>query len=300
MSEYNIGFSEKLIDAARIVAASSTDRVDEQRTILYLSLLSAEIALKAFLEQAGVSIKEIRNCSHNHEELLAKLDHCEIQVEVTPNQLKWVSASRVRAISVYAEYSESTIGALFSLKNEGASQYPNQIRYGNTVSHAPAGVMLQASERLLKWVNSNLNSVRRKQRDSELKPKQSPKKSLRRRDTHMAVRKFCEAYGDGLQVGGILEYYECERSERGQDYWIGFELLNYKGEKCGEISAGYVYGGTGAYAEIVIDDEVIETDSSRLESISHHNKEKNEQPKELKKLLIKLSDRAARRIVGGV
>lgn len=300
MSEYNIGFSEKLVDAARIVAASSTNTVDEQRTILYLSLLSAEIALKAFLEQAGVSIKEIRNCSHDHEELLAKVSLCEIQAEVSPSQIEWVPASRVRAISVYSEYNESTIGTLFSLENEGASQYPNQIRYGNTVTHAPAGAMLQASEKLLEWVKKYINSARQIQRKSKIKPKQSTKKSPRRRDTHVAAMRFCDAYGDGIKVGNILEYSEYERNERGQDYWIGYELLNYEGEKFGEISAGYVYGGTGAYAEIVIDEEVFETESSKLESISHHNKEKNEQPKELKNLLIKLADRAASRLVGGV
>ena len=77
-----------------------------------------------------------------------------------------------------------------------------------------------------------------------------------------------------MDIGNILEYAEDERENRGQDYWIGYELLNFKGGACGEISAGYTYGGTGAYAEIIINGRVIETDSSAVDVYSHHNKEK--------------------------
>ncbi len=132
--------------------------------------------------------------------------------------------------------------------------------------------------------------------DSKLESRKTAEQSLRRRDVRNAVVKFCKAYGSRLGVGSILEYSKYEQDERGQDYWIGYKLVDHQGEECGEISAGYIYGGTGAYAEIWVNGEIIETDSCTLDYISHHNKEKNEQPKELKKLLIRLADIAARRI----
>ena len=53
MSEYNIGFSEKLLDAAQSVTKDGLDSVDAIRTVLYLSSLASEIVLKALLEKAG-------------------------------------------------------------------------------------------------------------------------------------------------------------------------------------------------------------------------------------------------------
>ena len=45
MVEYNIAFGEKLSETARMVIAEEMETLDAQRTVLYLSLLSAEIAL---------------------------------------------------------------------------------------------------------------------------------------------------------------------------------------------------------------------------------------------------------------
>jgi len=135
-----------------------------------------------------------------------------------------------------------------------------------------------------------------KNQDSELEKRKTSDKKLHRRDTYNAAVKFCKAYGNRLNIGNILEYSEYEQSHRGQDYWIGYKLVDLKDEECGEISAGYIYGGTGAYAEIVIDGVTIATDSLKVDGYSHHNKEKNEQPKELKELLIRLAERAASQV----
>ena len=42
MQEYNIGFSEKLIEAAQVIVKDGLQSVDAKRTVLYLSLLSCE------------------------------------------------------------------------------------------------------------------------------------------------------------------------------------------------------------------------------------------------------------------
>ncbi len=161
MSEYNIGFSEKLIEAAQVVADSALDSIDGQRTVLYLSLLSSEIALKAFLEAAGMPVQKIVGYSHNHRALLDAVCRCEVK-EIVAGQLTWVSASRVCAISIAIETGASTVGTLLSLEQEGASRYPNKIRYGNSVAHAPARAMLQVSEKLFEWVIKHLSAVRQK------------------------------------------------------------------------------------------------------------------------------------------
>ena len=60
MAEYDIAFGERLAETARIVAADGLEQLDAQRTVLYLSLLSVEITLKALLEHAGIPVTEIR------------------------------------------------------------------------------------------------------------------------------------------------------------------------------------------------------------------------------------------------
>ena len=70
MSQYDIAFGEKLAEVANLVVA---DGLDAQRTVLYLSLLSPEIALKSLVERAGKPTGEIRKRSHNLADLLSDL-----------------------------------------------------------------------------------------------------------------------------------------------------------------------------------------------------------------------------------
>ena len=53
MPEYNLEFSKNLIEAAGFVLQKGEVSVDAKRTILYLSLLSCEITMKALLEKAS-------------------------------------------------------------------------------------------------------------------------------------------------------------------------------------------------------------------------------------------------------
>jgi hypothetical protein len=74
VTEYSIDFSENLIKAARFVLEDGADSVDAKRTVLYLSLLSCEITMKALLERAGKPVKEIKKSWHDLNGLLCDLD----------------------------------------------------------------------------------------------------------------------------------------------------------------------------------------------------------------------------------
>jgi HEPN domain-containing protein len=297
MPEYNIGFSEKLVEAAKVVADNSLDSIEGQRTVLYLSLLSCEIALKALLESAGISIQEITRYSHNLRTLIDAICRCEVKEEIVAGQPTWVPASRVCAITVAIETGTSTVGTVLSMEKTGTSRYPNEIRYGHSVVHVPAKAMLQAAEKLLEWVNKHLSAVRQKPSGEQSQNRKTSERTHRRRDTLAAAAAFCKAYGGGVHVGEEIKFSPDERNEHGQDYWIGYVLADARGNKCGAISAGYV-GGIGnirLYAEIIIDGEVIESEAQFLKKMSSHERENNEQPKELKALFIKIAERATRK-----
>jgi len=59
--EYDRNFGSKLAETAQAVVTEGVNSLDAQRTILYLSLLSTDISMKALLERAGVDIPVIRS-----------------------------------------------------------------------------------------------------------------------------------------------------------------------------------------------------------------------------------------------
>lgn len=298
MAEYNIEFAEKLISAAKVVASSDSNSVDAQRTVLYLSLLSCEISLKALLEKAGMSIGEITTLSHNLRGLLDAVCRCEVNETIVGVAAPmWVSAARVCAIPINVAGGESTVGTLLLLEEAGASRYPNQIRYGSAIVHAPCEAMLQAAENILPWVVAHIAAVRRVVQTDSPGSGNATERQPRRRDTRTAVARLCSALGGGVKVGDELQFDPSERAERGQDYWIGFTLVNYSGKRCGEVSAGYVayIADIRLFASIVIDGEVMDSEAVSLQQISQHDREKNEQPKELKALLTKIAERTTRK-----
>ena len=159
MSEYEIGFSEKLTDAAQFIVKDDLKSVDSIRTVLYLSLLSCEISLKALLERAGIPIKTIRARSHNLKELLNDLGKCKVQVEIG-NKCRWVSASRLRAVTIDKRYANSTVGALLEAECHGASNYPNQIRYGDSLKHYPPEMILKTAKAIILWARKHWDTIR--------------------------------------------------------------------------------------------------------------------------------------------
>jgi len=163
MPEYSLGFSQKLIDAADLLKTNGITDVEAQRAVLYLSCLSIEISLKAIMEEAGITTARLRRLSHNHKNLLEELESkCEVEVEVTPDNTRWVSASRLRSVTVDSSFSNATVGVLLQAETAGASVYPNQIRYGSSLTHYPAEVMLEVAKKILSWVNEFFTKIKLK------------------------------------------------------------------------------------------------------------------------------------------
>jgi HEPN domain-containing protein len=160
MPEYNLGFSEKLIDAARLVVDEGLDSVDAKRTVLYISSLSCEITLKALLEKAGQSVKKIKAHGHDLSELLKEIGECEVQEEIVNGSLSWVRATSLRGVTVDERYGNATVGTLLTAEEHGASKYPNQMRYSDYLDHYPPELMFQAANALLSWAHDRWDRIR--------------------------------------------------------------------------------------------------------------------------------------------
>lgn len=165
MSEYDLDFAAKLAQVADQVDENDPWAYDARRVTTYLSRLSAEISLKGLLESAGVPIKEIRRHSHNLRELLKAVSKCEVLAEVTKGKMSWVTASRVRAVTLSLDFVEVTIGTLIDAEDQGASQYPNQIRYGNNVIDFDPTMLAKMALLLAVWAKENCENIRRPEKN---------------------------------------------------------------------------------------------------------------------------------------
>jgi hypothetical protein len=156
--EYSIEFGAKLAEVANFVVTDGLDDPESPRVVLYLSLLSTEISLKAMLEKAGKPVAEIRARSHNCAELLNDLGQCEIEVENgTP---RFVPASRLRACIIKQDEGETTVGKMMDAESEGASLYPNQVRYGNQLRHYPPAAVAQMASAVADFARKHWQAVR--------------------------------------------------------------------------------------------------------------------------------------------
>jgi hypothetical protein len=160
MSEYSLEFSEKLIEAAELVAKIDLEEIESKRTVLYLSLLSCEITIKALLEKAGYSVKTIKLHSHKLSALLKEIGICEIYKDVTPGCKKWIRATEIRSITIDYRFSNATAGNLLTGEKSGASIYPNQIRYGDKLAHYPPEVMLEVAKAIVDWAKIYWGKIR--------------------------------------------------------------------------------------------------------------------------------------------
>lgn len=142
MAEYDIDFGKKLAEAARVLLELGVASQEAKRTVVYLSLLSTEISLKAMLEKAGMDPKQIRRRSHRLHDLLKDLCHCEIEIEIAPGSRVFVSAAKICPIPISYEGIETPVGRLICAEQEGASVYPNEVRYGANFRHFPAEVLV--------------------------------------------------------------------------------------------------------------------------------------------------------------
>lgn len=160
MAEYDIRFVAKLAEVADQVDEKDPWAVDARRVAVYLGRLSAEISMKALLEQAGLPVSRIRARNHDLRGLLKDLGQCEVEIDFAPGNRKWVPASRVRAVSIDLGIVQLPIGAVIDAENDGASRYPNQIRYGESIVDFEPGLVSQMAVLLAGWAKEHWNCIR--------------------------------------------------------------------------------------------------------------------------------------------
>ncbi|MFH1674248.1 MAG: hypothetical protein ABIF87_12595 [Pseudomonadota bacterium] len=159
--EYSLQFSQRLIDAAR--SFLDKEKVDDEtgRAVLYLSLLSCEISLKALLEQAGYTIKELKKRSHDFSGLVKDLCQCDlINTGITGS--KPYTGATLLSQEVDPNIGNGTVGALLKGEEQGASKYPNEIRYGELVRHFPPMLMLNCASIVCEWGKENISKIKRR------------------------------------------------------------------------------------------------------------------------------------------
>jgi hypothetical protein len=160
LSSYNLGFSEKLIEAAEFVHNDDGDEFDKLQTILYLCHLSCEITLKAILERAGIPIRDIIACSHDFEKMFQPFfTKVEIYKEVGNNVFRWVKAGGIGCEQTKKELYEPVVRSM--LTDKQISQYPSNLRYaGDKISTYPPQELIKAARILLNDANKYWDNLR--------------------------------------------------------------------------------------------------------------------------------------------
>lgn len=155
MAEYNLDFAERMLESSEYLLSSA--KPESEKAAIYNSLLACEIALKSALELAGKPLKDIP-WSHNLSELLGLVTGCTLEVQVG-DTFRRLPATSLRAKNVDPQYAKATVGHLLQAETLGASKYPNQIRYGETLKHFPASVVANLARVLINWVRQNAQTI---------------------------------------------------------------------------------------------------------------------------------------------
>jgi hypothetical protein len=161
LATYDLAFAKKFAEVAHATIASGPNDVETHRVVAYISRLSMELSLKAFLEHAGMPLQRIRNHSHNLRALAVEASQCEVRSEISPDTREWVPAARFRALPVpLIEGQQATVGMILDAEAHGASKYPSELRYGEQPKDFPADVIAKAALRLAEWIESHWTEVR--------------------------------------------------------------------------------------------------------------------------------------------
>ncbi|MDX8382315.1 MAG: hypothetical protein R8M14_09425 [Ghiorsea sp.] len=158
MSVFSLEFSERLKEAAEGFISKDSVAEEAGRAVLYLSLLSCEVSIKAMLERAGFEIKEIRSCSHGFKKLRRCLYNCNLQGTAMSGS-RWRSASGLAAQEVRKNI---TVGSLLDFEDWGGSKYPNEIRYGDKVASFSPILMFECAKVTLEWAKLNSDKIFKK------------------------------------------------------------------------------------------------------------------------------------------
>jgi hypothetical protein len=160
MPEYNLEFGRKFAQVAEETVRRGLNDDEDYRVVAYISRLSMELCLKAFLEHAGVSVPSVRAMSHNLRSLLVQVGNCEVEIDLAPGQRKWLSASRLRAEPITLHGSLTTVGAVVDAEESGASRYPNELRYGGHPRDFHPETLAATAIRIGDWIQRHWNSSR--------------------------------------------------------------------------------------------------------------------------------------------
>lgn len=157
MPEYSLDFAYQMAQASKNILENDPESLASKQASLYTSLVACEIGLKYALEKAGHQVKEIKKKQHDLSSLLNMVANCSVIRNLTENgDPRRVPASCIRSQGVEGEM---TLGKLLGAESVGASKFPNEIRYGDSVKHYPVQLMSKLSLVLLAWVTLHENDI---------------------------------------------------------------------------------------------------------------------------------------------
>ena len=157
LHEYNLDFAKHMSMASLYILEHDSESEGAKRAALYNALVSCEISLKAALEIAGHPINKIRAKSHNLASLVAMVSSCTVVRNITESgHPKRVPATCIRSREVVGD---TTAGHLLEAEKYGASVFPQEIRYGEVVSHFDVKVISKLSAVVLNWVIEHSDDI---------------------------------------------------------------------------------------------------------------------------------------------
>ena len=56
-------------------------------------------------------------------------------------------------------FTGATVGSLLEAESEGASKYPNEVRYGPLPRHFPSDLMLECAVKVVEWAESHGDTI---------------------------------------------------------------------------------------------------------------------------------------------
>ena len=162
MTVFSRDLAHHLIDASTHLVNTGNFTYERRRASAYLSLLACELVIKALLEKAGFSVKDIKKASHDLHKLSGLLGQCEVNVPACLNGPSvWGPASRFRAIVIKIDDRETTVGQVLDAEKQGASRYPQEIRYGGSqLTHFDPEALLNAALKLECFANQHWDTIR--------------------------------------------------------------------------------------------------------------------------------------------
>lgn len=161
MPTYDIAFAKKFAEVSAGMIACELEDNEARRVVAYISRLSMELSLKAFLECAGTPVVKIREHGHKLRALLAEVDKCEIETEFSPGDRRWVPASSIRSSDIGFMGYTVNLSVILEAEDHGASNYPNEFRYGEMPKDFPPEALSAAAVKLAEWAETQSKVARR-------------------------------------------------------------------------------------------------------------------------------------------